>query len=196
MAMEISPKIGCVVMAAGSATRFGANKLAAELHGKSLIARALDAVPSELFCEIVVVTQYSEVESLALAHGFSCLRNERPELGISHTVRLGTRHLRRCDAVLYMVSDQPLLSETSIARVVDAWKRRPSQIVSAAHDDRRGNPCLFPRAFFEELCALTGDHGGSSIIRAHPASVTLVEIPGDEMTDVDTPLVLRELNHE
>ena len=37
-------RIGCVVMAAGDARRFGENKLAALFDGKPLILRALEAV--------------------------------------------------------------------------------------------------------------------------------------------------------
>ena len=40
-------QIGCVVMAAGDARRFGDNKLAAVFDGKPLILRALEAVPAE-----------------------------------------------------------------------------------------------------------------------------------------------------
>ena len=58
-------QIGCVVMAAGDARRFGENKLAAVFGGKTLIRRALEAVPAEEFCAVAVVTQYPEVEALA-----------------------------------------------------------------------------------------------------------------------------------
>ena len=44
----MTPRVGCVVMAAGNGVRFGSNKLLAELEGRSLIRRALDAVPAEL----------------------------------------------------------------------------------------------------------------------------------------------------
>ena len=58
MHMEHAPKLGCVLMAAGNARRFGENKLSAPLDGRSLILRALEAVPSEKFETVVVVTQY------------------------------------------------------------------------------------------------------------------------------------------
>ena len=50
-------KIGCVVLAAGNARRFGSNKLTAQVEGVSLIRRALDAVPGGL--ATVVVTPVS-----------------------------------------------------------------------------------------------------------------------------------------
>ena len=34
------PQIGCILMAAGASTRFGSDKLAAELGGRSLLRRA------------------------------------------------------------------------------------------------------------------------------------------------------------
>ena len=88
------PAIGCLVMAAGSAERFGENKLSKKLGGSTLIERALLAVPNALFARLVVVTQYDSVARLAREHGFEVIRNDRPELGVSHTVRLGTEAMR------------------------------------------------------------------------------------------------------
>ena len=45
-------RIGCVVMAAGCGSRFGRNKLEAEVGGKTLLCRALEAVPSRSFCRV------------------------------------------------------------------------------------------------------------------------------------------------
>ena len=101
--------IGCLVMAAGSATRFGENKLAARLGGKTLIERIFEAIPTEKFSDRVVVTQYDEIAALAPHYGFSVVRNDRPDLGLSRTVRLGVEAMKNCDAILFCVSDQPLL---------------------------------------------------------------------------------------
>ena len=89
--MENKPKIGCVVMAAGNARRFGENKLAAQLRGRSLILRALEAVPSGLVT--VVVSQYTEILSLAGEYGFEAVWNDQPDLGLRRSVRLGLARL-------------------------------------------------------------------------------------------------------
>lgn len=179
--------VGCVVMAAGNAERFGENKLDAVLDGKTLLARALGAVPAELLQSVVVVTQAPDAETLAEHYGFSCLRNDRPELGQSRTIRLGTEALRDdCRAIVYMVADQPLLRRESVAALIGAWREEPTCIVAAAHDGERGNPCIFPAEFFPELCALTGDTGGSAVIRRHGDRLRLVETDPQELLDVDT----------
>lgn len=189
-----SPKIGCLVMAAGSAARFRSNKLAAEFDGKSLIRRALEAVPAQNFAAVTVVTQYPEVAALAEEFGFTHIYNERPEDGLSRTIALGTEAMLTCDAIVYMVSDQPLLERASVERVVARWKENPSYIVGAAHHGKRGNPCIFPREFFGELLALEGDRGGSTLIRAHPDRLLTVEIGKAELADVDTPQDLEKMN--
>ncbi len=183
--------IGCVVMAAGNAARFGENKLAACYEGKSLIRHALEAVPKEL--QTVVVTQYDEVEHMAAEFGFASIHNAHPDFGISHTIKLGTQALRDCDAILYLVSDQPLLRQSSVTRVVDAWRQHPEHIIGAAHNGKRGNPCIFPKKYFEELMQLREDHGGNTVIRAHPEALRTVEIGKEELTDVDTPKALHDL---
>ena len=180
-------RIGCVVMAAGNAVRFGSNKLLHELDGKTLLERALDAVPPELAGDTVVVTQYDAVAALTARHGFAVLRNDRPELGISRTIRLGTQALADCGGILYLVADQPRLTRASVTKIVEVWRAHPDRIAGAACGERRGNPNLFPAKYFPELCALEGDRGGTRVIRAHPEALLLVQIPEQELIDCDTP---------
>ena len=181
-------------MAAGNARRFGDNKLAAMVHGKTLIERALDAIPQEGFSRVVVVTQYAEVEALAVERGFTVIWNRHPDWGISHTISLGTEELQKdCDAICYMVSDQPLLRRESIAGALAFFRENSDHIVGLSHNGKRGNPCIFPRKFYDELIALREDHGGNTVIRAHEDALLLYEVDKQELTDVDTPQALRDL---
>ena len=196
MTSAASPKVGCLIMAAGNASRFGANKLFAEYRGHSLFELALMAVPQKLFSCVTVVSQYPSALALARQYGFSAIENSRPELGVSHTIYLGTTAMQTLDAILYMVADQPLLQPASVCAVVERWMREPSCIVGAAHNGVRGNPCIFPKEFFPELLALRGDCGGNRVIRQHEARLRLVEIPPEELYDCDTKLALDQLKQE
>ena len=168
-------KIGCIVMAAGNARRFGSNKLDARVEGKTLLRRALEAVPAACFDRVVVVTQYPQGMDLAREMGFLPVENPRPDLGLSHTIALGMAHMQDMDGVMFQVSDQPLLRRDSVERLVEAFRRHPDRLAALAHDGVRGNPCLFPASLFPELTALEGDHGGSAVIRRHPDLLLLVE---------------------
>ena len=186
-------KLGCVVMAAGNARRFGENKLAVRFRGKSLIRRTLEAVPQNVFDAVAVVTQYSEIAVLAKEFSFAAIRNEHPDFGISHTIKLGLTALRDCDGVLFLVSDQPLLRRESVVKLAELWKQQPDKIVALGHDGVRGNPCLFPARFFPELLELREDRGGNTVIRRHEEELILLEVDGAELYDVDTAQALEQL---
>ncbi|MBP3508189.1 nucleotidyltransferase family protein [Oscillibacter sp.] len=186
-------KLGCVVMAAGNARRFGENKLAARFRRKSLIQRTLEAVPKDVFDAVAVVTQYPEITELAKEFHFAAIRNEHPDYGISHTIKLGLTELRDCDGVLFLVSDQPLLRRESVAELAELWKHQPDKIAALGHDGVRGNPCLFPARFFPELLELREDRGGNAVIRRHEDDLILLEVDGAELYDVDTAQALEQL---
>ena len=186
-------KLGCVVMAAGNARRFGENKLAARFRGKSLIRRTLEAVPEDIFDAVAVVTQYPEITELAREFSFIAIRNEHPDFGISHTIKLGLTELRDCDGVLFLVSDQPLLRRESVVKLAELWKQQPDKIAALGHGGVRGNPCLFPARFFPELLELREDRGGNAVIRRHEGDLILLEVDGAELYDVDTAQALEQL---
>lgn len=186
-------KISGVVMAAGDARRFGENKLAAQFDGKSLIRRALEAVPEEALDTVAVVTQYPEVEALAEKFGFQAVRNPHPDWGISYTIRLGLEAVGDCDAAMFQVSDQPMLRKETVAKLVRFFREHPDHLVGAGHGGVRGNPCIFPKAFFPELLALREDKGGSSVIRRHEEELLLLEVPAWELEDADTRQALRAM---
>jgi molybdenum cofactor cytidylyltransferase len=184
-------KIGCVVMAAGNARRYGSNKLSAQFRGKSLIHRALEAIPADLFAKIVVVTQYPEVAALAEAFQFTAVYNHRPAAGVSHTVSLGLAQLRDCDGAMFLVADQPMLRQESISALIALWLEHPQKIAALAHHGVRGNPCIFPAAYYPELLHLEGDRGGSSVICRHEEDLLLLEAGAQELLDIDTPEALK-----
>ena len=194
MIMNDKTTIGCVIMAAGNAKRFGENKLLAQVEGKTLMERVLSAIPAGVFRRVCVVTQYAEVEKLAQNYGFECIYNDRPEDGVSRTVRLGTEALQdKCDAIMYLVSDQPFIKRESIAGLAGFFLEHPDRIASASSGGRRGNPCVFPAKYFEELCSLTGDTGGGAVIRSHPEDLLLFEMSEEELNDIDTKEALNNL---
>lgn len=180
--------VGCVILAAGNADRFGSNKLFAEISGKTMIDRAFDAIPADELNDIVVVTQYTEVAERAARRGFRTVMNDHPEQGLSLSVRLGTTALMdRCDGILYQVADQPWLKRESVSRMIGMFREYPDRIVGMSHHGSRGNPCVFPKKYYEELRALSGDRGGRSVIERHEDDLMLSEVVESELKDIDTP---------
>lgn len=180
-------------MAAGNARRFGENKLAAKVEGRTLIDRALDAIPAEALDAVVVVSQYDKILESAEKRGFSAVRNTHPDHGISHTIRLGIEQLSGCGALMFMVSDQPMLERETLAREIAFYRENSDRIVALGHDGVRGNPCIFPCEFYPELLELKEDHGGNTVIRRHEDRLELFEVRPLQLTDVDSKQALAEL---
>ncbi|MBQ8057217.1 MAG: nucleotidyltransferase family protein [Ruminococcus sp.] len=189
-------KIGCVLMASGNAKRFGDNKLNKKLNGISLIDRALNAIPVDKLYKVAVVSQYSEVIDKAHRYGFTGIKNKHPDYGISHTIKLGLDATNDCDAVMFMVSDQPLLRKDSVSQMLDFYIKNSKFLVGMSYKGVRGNPCVFPKEFFDGLRKLTEDNGGNTIIRMHEDRLKLFEVDHpDELSDIDTKEDLEKLEN-
>lgn len=145
------------------------------------------------FPGVLVVTQHENVEAAAKKFGFEALRNEHPERGQSETIRLGTAALSDCDALCFMVADQPMLKRKTVAQELEFFRAHSENIVGLGHNGVRGNPCLFPARFFPELLALEGDVGGGAVIRKHLDALLLFPADERELRDVDTKEALEAL---
>ena len=175
---------GCVVMASGTGTRFGGNKLAAELNGAPLVAHAIRATDGA-FAKRVVVTRSAEVAAIARSLGAEAVLHDEPLR--SDAVHLGMEAMRGCDDVTFFQGDQPLIGAASIERLLAAAESQPECIWRAAFHGEAGAPVLFPSWAYGELRTLPAGKGGGFVARAHPERVRLVEVESAwELFDVDT----------
>ena len=189
-------KLGCVLMAAGASVRFGEeNKLLVPFRGEPLYRRAFSAIPRDLFHAVAAVSHYEEILAAAREEGFLPVYNPAPEDGVSLTVSLGLRALSDADAAMFLVADQPLLSKKTVEELIAFFLEAPAYIAAPAFGGKRGNPVIFPKAYFSELLALRGDRGGSAVIKAHPDALRLYPLRDErERFDVDTAEAFSDLS--
>ncbi len=193
-------EIAIILEAAGNSTRFGSNKL---LHimedGRPMASCVMDAV-----CEAenmlresnrsgikgfrkILVTQYDEVA--ALAPDFDTVMNERPDLGISHSMQLGIKAAGDADAYMFCVCDQPFISPETIRRLIDEYIKGTAGIVSLSWKGEMRNPKIFSSKYRNELMSLSGDTGGRQIIAKHADDLSLIEAGLEaEVKDIDSQL--------
>lgn len=188
---KASLKHACIIMASGSGTRFGGNKLMAELGGVPLAQHALRATEGH-FAERVVVTRHADVAQLAENLGARAIVHNRPRR--SDTVALGMDALPHCDTVTFFQADQPLIAAQSIAALLHAAEGGPEFIWRTSFEGSPGAPVLFPAWAFEELRHLPQGKGGGYVAKEHADSVRFVEVASPwELFDVDTVEDLRIL---
>ena len=112
-----------ILLAAGKSSRYGSNKLLEELDGGRMFEHTLRKMRAFPLCTQVAVTRFEEIERAAEAQGMLVVENWEPDLGISHSLRLGLQKALEenpeLKGAMFIVCDQPGLTAATFARMLD-----------------------------------------------------------------------------
>ena len=178
-----------LLLAAGSATRFGSDKLQHALpHGVSIAVQSARHLKSELGRVIAVVRPDSDqLISNLTAEGCEVVVCENAAEGMGASLACAARTAGEADGYLIALADMPFLRRTTIAAVRDALAGG-APLVAPYFRARRGHPVGLSHEFFHQLITLRGDEGAKRLLAAHEKQ--MVKIPvGDPgaLRDIDRP---------
>jgi CTP:molybdopterin cytidylyltransferase MocA len=194
-----------LLLAAGSGTRFGSQKLLALWRGQPLVAHVI-AIATTLRARglvggvTAVVRQGDEaVGALCRQSGVRVVPNSEPQLGLSHSIRLGLGALATSppvpDGALIFLADQPATPLDAVEEVVRAWQLGGSAVVRPRYSEapgQPGHPVLLDRDAWGLADGLAGDHGFGAMLARSPQLVLQVDVDGAN-PDVDVPSDLLHL---
>ncbi|MHC1722009.1 MAG: nucleotidyltransferase family protein [Aminipila sp.] len=208
-------KINIIFLAAGNSRRFGSNKLLTEFRGKRLYRHTFDLGKSvsewltknEVDYNIVIVSQYDEILEEAGTLGYMTVKNSRPELGISYSIKLA---LSACAEprdkenkkitiynnykYMFFVCDQPLLQSQSVINLIFTYMSSDKIMGCISYKERLGNPCIFNSKCIPDLLKLEGEVGGKKIILLNQNDTLMVDCCDEkELFDIDTIMDFNEL---
>lgn len=180
--------IACIILASGIGRRYGSNKLLATVGNAPMVQHILD-ITCDLFDTRAVITRHQQIADLARRQHIEYVLHNLPLL--SDTVRLGTAYALqkqpKVKGLLFAVSDQPLLTQTSLVRLCQSFTRAPQRIHRLAFNNTPGNPIVFPAMLADELQKLPADKGGSFLTKKYPELVVSVPVQDkNELFDIDT----------
>ena len=189
-----------ILLAAGSARRFGSNKLLRPVNGKPLYAHGLAALLAAAkmrpAADVTVVSRTPEILAAARAAGARAVDSPLSGGGLSFTIRAALDSLEPLaagDYLLFAVADQPCLSAASVTALLEK-AAPPTLAATLCVGDKVGSPTLFSASLAGELRALEGDSGGRSVLRAlGPACLRVEAADPRELEDVDRPEQLERL---
>jgi len=178
-----------IVLAAGSASRFGSTKQLALFEGQPLVARAARTAESICASRSLLITG-NDWQKVAAAsaplQGFMVL-NPKYADGIASSIAAGVRSVSAvADGVLLMLADQPLVTTEGITLLADAWHASPGSICASSYAGTVGPPVIFPASLFPQLIGLRGDRGAKGVIDANRDKLISVELQGAAI-DIDHP---------
>lgn len=190
--MATEARFAALVLAAGSASRFGGGKLLADYHGRPLLHGALAAAQAACPGAVTVVTG---ADALAVA---ACARDFDPEIRLVHaadhaegmaaSLRAGIDSLSpEIGGAFVFLGDMPRVPHAILGPLAAAVTAG-APAAAPVFGGRRGNPVVLGRALFAEVAALAGDVGARPILQTLGAELALVEAPDDGVLfDVDEP---------
>lgn len=197
---ERAAAVAAVVLAAGSARRFGAQKLLLPFGGSTVIRTVVEALLRSAVQYVAVVVGHQAEAMRSALEGLALLwvENHQPERGLSSSLAAGLGALPpNVGAALVVLGDQPTLDPGVVERLVERWRVGGRPVVAPRYRGVRGHPVLFSREKFADLAQLRGDVGAREYLAARSAEIELVDVPLPLPPDLDTPgdyeLLLRRL---
>ena len=182
-------KIVGLLLAAGSAKRFGSDKLLHRLlHGVPIAVQAARHLKQEISIVFAVLRPGSdELCALLKAEGCEVVVCDNADQGMGASLACAVRAAGAADGYLVALADMPFVRPTSIAAVRDALARG-ARVAAPYFRTRRGHPVGISSSFRAELERLGGDEGARQLLAAHEADLVKVSV-GDPgvIRDIDKP---------
>jgi molybdenum cofactor cytidylyltransferase len=186
--------VGCVVLAAGTSSRMGKNKLFLEIDGETVLRRTVRTAASAGLDPVLVALGHESDRARAELEGLPCLSliNPRYAEGMSTSLIAGLSGLPAgTAAAVVMLADMPFVTAAMLRELVSRWRGEP--LVISLFGDVIAPPILYARPVFPELCAQDGDGCGKRVIQQHRAQAAEVCWPKSALQDLDVPADLERV---
>ncbi len=176
-----------LLLAAGSASRFGSDKLRHVLpHGVPIAVQSARHLRGEV-SRVVAVVRSPDLKAVLESEGCEAVLFENAAEGMGASLACAARTAGRADGYLVALADMPFVRRTTIAAVRIALEKG-ALLAAPYFRARRGHPVGLAGSFFDALVSLKGDEGARQLIARNEKQ--LVKIPvGDPgvVRDIDTP---------
>jgi molybdenum cofactor cytidylyltransferase len=184
-----------VVLAAGSASRYGRSKQLEDFRGTALVRRAAELARDVCGNNTILVTGHDGAAVAEAAGNAARFRivNDRYAEGMGGSIAAAANVLSHvAGGMLLLLVDQPLITASHLRELRDTWSGADDEIVATSFAGTMGPPVLFPRLAFPALAQLSGDHGACGILRDARFKIKTIEFE-DAQVDIDTPTDLATL---
>jgi len=183
--MRVGDPSAGIVLAAGSSSRMGRDKLFLDLGGETLLRRiAKVAVDSGLHPVTVVLGPAAERGRKELEGlGVTAIENPERARGIQTSLALGIRSLPPSSpAAVALLGDMPFVTSEMVGVVVRAYREHRPPLVISRYGLVTAPPTLFDRALFPEL---EQGRRGRDVARQHRERALVVDWPAEDLVDLD-----------
>ena len=184
------PNNWAIILAAGSSTRMGTQKLLLSYNDSTMIETVIDNVLNSKIDKVMVVlgADSEEITKTIGNKPVEVCRNQQPEKGMLSSVMCGFKALPdSANAALVYLGDQPNIPPSITNTIIEAYNEDLYGIVIPVHNHRRGHPLLVDLKYRRDIFKLDLEKGLRSLMHLFPEDVLEVDV--DEagiLLDIDT----------
>lgn len=175
------------MLAAGSSSRLGSNKLLVPLDGETVVRRVARRAVDAGLSPVIVVTGFeaervgAELEGLAVVP----VTNREHALGMHASVRIGIGQVPAdCDGLIIILADMPLVTSAMLTALVARFRGGLEPLVISRYGEVQAPPTLYSRALFSALGA-AGEGCGRQVIRDHKHEAAELQWAPELLVDLD-----------
>ncbi len=189
-----SGRIAGVVLAAGSSTRMGCNKLLLELGGETVVRRAARTAIEAGLDPVIVVTGHAHEAVAAQLHVFAVTTviNTEYAAGQHTSVATGIAALGDdsdagddCAAAIVMLADMPFVTTAMVREIAARYRETCAPLVVSRYGGEvTAPPMLYDRSLFGELTRMDA-RCGRQVVRRHRREAVEVDWPAEALRDLD-----------
>ncbi|WP_040778780.1 nucleotidyltransferase family protein [Calidithermus timidus] len=184
-----SPSLIAVILAAGTSSRMGKNKMLLRLGGESMVRRVTRSVLGAGLEQVWVVVgrDSTQVGTEVADLGVRLVENPRYAQGMGTSFRAAVEAFPKdLEAAMFVLGDQPFLTAGMYQAVLEAYRIHRPPLVIAQFGGVKAPPHIFRRDLFAYL-GQNKDEGAKKVVAQHKAEAIVVELPESALFDIDTP---------
>jgi molybdenum cofactor cytidylyltransferase len=187
--MSADPVAG-IVLAAGTASRMGRNKMLLELDGESVLRGAVRRALAAGLSPLLVVLGHEAERARRELDGLPCTPVVNPlyEQGMSTSLQAGVAALPAASpAALVLLADMPFVTAAMLAGLVGRYRATRPPLVISEYGGVHAPPMLYDRSLFAEVLAMSGGRCGKQIVARHRHEAEAMDWPAAALADLDVP---------
>jgi molybdenum cofactor cytidylyltransferase len=179
-----------ILLAAGTSSRMGSNKLLFELEGESILRRAVRRALAGGLSPLLVVLGHESKKAARELEGLPCQWALNPlyEQGINSSLKSGIMAVMpKARAAMVLLADMPFVTPEMIAAMIERYRTTEAPLVISDYDGVNAPPMLYDRSLFNELLMMTGEGCGRQVVKRHRDEAEVLPWPVSALSDLDVP---------
>lgn len=179
-----------IILAAGTASRMGNDKLLLPFKGIPLVQHVVNAARnSHLSSVTVVLPEHSRLEEHLSLTGCTVAYSINRKDGQAESLKTGLKNIPpQMQGVMVLLGDLPLIRTATINHLLTVFSDSPDHWIIPRHQAIRGNPVTIPSSYFTKILNLSGDTGARPLLTLPDTPKRMVELDDvGPFFDIDTP---------